>query len=220
MKVSLHAPWLIAEFDAPCRVLSWTLNRPGFVTAHRVVFREVRNRDLPESLDAARWLHTELKRMGLDDAPALLTSRSIDSYRLHTAHAGRVEATCLVTAGLSNAERIGHRQTPDPKRFGTINIAVHCTDGLTEAAQIEALTLVAQARTAAVMDSSHLLPEGLATGTGTDCIALATRPGDTGFAGLHTAVGEAIGRATYDAVAEACADWLATRPDLNGGTSP
>ncbi|WP_116133501.1 adenosylcobinamide amidohydrolase [Tropicimonas sp. IMCC34043] len=216
MKVTHTGPWLIADLAAPHRVLSWALNRPGFVTASRIVFREVRNRDLPPDLDAAAWLNAALAEAGLSDAPALLTSRSIASYRLTHAEAEGIAAQCLATVGLSNAERVGHRQRFDPARFGTINIALSCSAGLSEAGQIEALSIATEARTAAVIAAGFNLPEGPATGTGTDCIALAVPPGDGPFAGLHTAVGEAIGRATFDAVAAGCAHWLETRPDLSG----
>lgn len=214
MKVTNVDPWLIADLDAPRRVLSWTLNRPGFATAQRIVFREVRNRDLPAGMDAKDWLDTELSAADLADAPTLLTSRTISTYQLHHATSGNVSVSCLATAGLSNAERIGHRQCFEGANWGTINMAVECSAPLTEAAQIEALTIVAQARTAAVMDAEFILPQGPATGTGTDCIAIAAPSGNVGFAGLHTDIGEALGRASYDAVTAAVAEWLATRPDL------
>ncbi|MEO1272728.1 MAG: adenosylcobinamide amidohydrolase, partial [Myxococcota bacterium] len=47
------------------------------------------------------------------------------------------------------------------------------------------------------------------TGTGTDCIVLAAPPGHAVYAGLHTAVGEAVGRAVYDAVAAGVRGWMA-----------
>ena len=218
MNVIHDAPWLIANLGAEMRVLSWALNRPGFVTARRIVFREVQNRDLPEDLDPGTWLDAELASANLSDAPSLLTSRAIASYRQATAQAGGAQADCLVTAGLSNAERVGHRRR-DIRRFGTINIAVRLSTPLTEAAQIEALTIAAQARTAAVMDAAVTVPGGIATGTGTDCIALAAPPGDTAFAGLHTDVGEALGAAVYRATSDAITDWLRTRPDLAGDTA-
>lgn len=222
MNVTYAAPWLIADLDRPHRVLSWALNRPGFSVARRIVFREVRNRDLPESVDAERWLEDALAKADLSDAPTLLTSRAVQSYQLTEASAGEVAAHCLATVGFSNAERVGHRRAlrhgAEPARFGTINIAVRLSATLTEAAHIEALTIAAEARTAAVMDSRVLLPQGLATGTGTDCIALACPPAAhqsrVRFAGLHTDMGEALGRSVYDAVSNGAADWLATRPDL------
>ncbi|MGB3417794.1 MAG: adenosylcobinamide amidohydrolase, partial [Mesorhizobium sp.] len=52
-----------------------------------------------------------------------------------------------------------------------------------------------------------------ATGTGTDCIVVAAPAGEPGeaFAGLHTAVGAAIGRAVHDAISQACATWIGER---------
>ncbi len=47
---------------------------------------------------------------------------------------------------------------------------------------------------------------GLATGTGSDCIAIAAPPGQAAFAGLHTEIGEALGRVVYDAVAAGATD--------------
>ena len=83
--------------------------------------------------------------------------------------------------------------------------------GLTETAQLEALSIAVQARTAAVMEVGLHLDTGLATGTGTDCAALACDPGEGRYAGLHTALGEAIGAATRQAVAAAAADWILWR---------
>jgi adenosylcobinamide amidohydrolase len=83
--------------------------------------------------------------------------------------------------------------------------------GLTETAQLEALSIAVQARTAAVMEVGLHLDTGLATGTGTDCAALACDPGEGRYAGLHTALGEAIGAATRQAVAAAAADWIIWR---------
>ena len=57
------------------------------------------------------------------------------------------------------------------------------------------------------MDHGAKLPTGIATGTGTDCVAVAARAGDNAYAGLHTEIGEAVGRATYDAVLAGATEW-------------
>lgn len=203
MKVTLSPPWLIAELGGPRRVLSFAPHRPGFVTAAHVLWRQVRDADLPPDLDPGRWLADQTARIGLPDAVTMLTSREI--ARHHLALAGPV--ACLATVGLGNAERIGHRQPPRPG-WGTINIAVSVETGLTDPAMIEALSITAEARTLAVIEAGLILPQGPATGTGTDCIAIAARPGTIGFAGLHTELGEAIGAAVHAAVAAGAAEWL------------
>ncbi|MEO0918110.1 MAG: adenosylcobinamide amidohydrolase [Pseudomonadota bacterium] len=207
MTVSLDRPWLTFDLGEPMRVLSWALNRPGFVTARRIVWREVRNADLPEGFDVRKWLETELQKRDAVDSIAFLTSRNIDRFQQATATIGAVRADAVATVGLSNAERIGYRQPKSAVSYGTINVAVRLNTGLSEAGLIEAMSIVVQARTAAVMDADIALPSGPATGTGTDCVAIAAPPGSTDYAGLHTDIGKAIGRAVYDAVFSGAKEW-------------
>ena len=203
MKVTVARPWLVAEFGTPLRVLSWTMNRPGFATAPAVVWREVRDADLTADFDVSAWLERELAEAGHADAGAFITSRNIERH--HHAAANGVEA--LATVGLSNAERIGRRGTRRHHAAGTINILVEIAAGLTEGALVEAVSLAAEARTAAILDTA-----GGVTGTGTDCIAIAAPPGAQPHAGKHTALGEAIGSCVYQAVRAGAREWLAEHP--------
>ncbi len=205
--VALDRPWLTVDLGHDCRVLGWALNRPGFTTARRIVWREVRDGDLTPALDVRTWLETVLAAAGKADAVAFLTSRDVGAYARADATAGNIAASCVATVGLSNAERVGLRQTRTGG-WGTINIAVHVAAGLTDGALVEALSIAAQARTAAVIDAHLPLPGGAATGTGTDCIAVAARPGLTVHAGLHTDIGAAVGAAVYQAVRQGADDWL------------
>lgn len=222
MTLTLSAPWLDWDLGAPHRVLSWSLTNPGLVTARHITWREVRNADLPRDFDVARWFRAELAARGRAEAVALLTSRDLGAYETATATAEGVTATCIATVGLSNAERVGTRMDRAGHDWGTINIAL-CTDAaLAEAGLIEMLSVAAQARTAAVIDTGHTLPTGIATGTGTDCIAVAARPGTQPFAGLHTALGVAAGRAVYDAVRQGAQVWMdhVRRPETAQGARP
>ena len=209
--VTLDRPWLRADLGLAMRVLSFAPYRPGFVSARHVLWREVRNADLKPGFDAIDWLADAVAGQdAVQDAVAMLTSRDVGTYRLETAEQGLFRATCLATVGLSNAERVGTRLPVATQGHGTINLLVAITPGLTDTAMIEALSIAAEARTAAVMEAGLHLQTGLATGTGTDCIAIACPPGDIAYAGLHTAAGEVIGRAVHDAIAGGCAQWMAT----------
>ena len=210
MSLHLDRPWLHFDLGAPHRVLSWTLNKPGFTEASAIIWREVRNADLSADFEVLPWLQTELAERGWQDHPAFLTSRDVTAHHLARATVEGVTATCVATVGLSNAERVGHRLDRSGKDWGTINTAVQIDSGLTDAAFLETLSIVAQARTAAVVDTAHILPSGATTGTGTDCIAIAAPTGTAEFAGLHTAIGEAVGRATYDAVRRGAQEWMDT----------
>ncbi len=213
MSALVHdAPWLEFDLGADMQVLSWAVNRPGLVTARRILWREVRNVDLPQDLDVSDWLHGQLSARGALDAVTFLTSRHIRCHHVAEAEVGAVRATAIATVGLSNAERIGQRIDRAGHDWGTINIALRLDAGpdagLIDVALIEALSIAAAARTAAVMEVGMDLPSGRATGTGTDCIAVAARAGTIAYAGMHTELGEAAGRAVHDAVTAGAQEWM------------
>ncbi|WP_199260043.1 adenosylcobinamide amidohydrolase [Paracoccus binzhouensis] len=205
MRITYAMPWLIADLGRARRVLSFAPHRPGFRRARHILWRQVRDADLGPGFDAAAWLAAEMARIGHGDDVGMMTSRGLD----HAVQAQAGPARCLATVGLGNAERVGRRRAAAPAGYGTINIALLVEAGLTDTAMIEALTIAAEARTAAVIAAGVMLPWGVATGTGTDCIALACDPGPERHAGLHTALGEAIGRSVHDAVLRGAEAWVA-----------
>lgn len=212
----LERPRLRLDLGRPMSVLSWALNRPGFVTARQILWREVRDDDLPADLDVEAWLKAELDARGAADAVAFLTSRDIGMFERGFAESEGASAGAVVTLGLSNAERVGSRRAP-PHQIGTINIAVCLNMPLTTSAVIEALSIAVEARTAAVIAAGLMTPGGAATGTGTDCVAIAAPTGGDGlcFAGLHTAMGEAVGKAVLEAVGRAAAIWMKVNQTAN-----
>jgi len=96
---------------------------------------------------------------------------------------------------------------------GTINLLICCSVALTVEGALEALALVSEAKAAAVLEGGVLSRRsGLAaTGTGTDYLAVAWPVGGTReeYAGKHTAVGAAVGRAAFAAVSEGVKVWTA-----------
>jgi adenosylcobinamide amidohydrolase len=201
-------PLLKARFAEPQRTLGWSLLHPGFAVVSDVVWVEVRNSDLGPSVDPRTFLKGRLTDAGLENALAFMTSRDIRRHHLCKRRVETVEATCLTTVGLSNGERVGVRRARKPY-IGTINTLVHVSAALTDGALVEALSIVAQARTAAVIDWQGVEPGAAITGTGTDCIVVASpcRGEPLAWAGLHTAVGEAIGGAVYDATRAGAEQW-------------
>lgn len=219
IQLALDRPWLELDLGAPCRVLSWAVNRPGFVTTSHVLWREVRNADLPPELDVDAWLSQELRKRQATDAVTFLTSRDIREFKEATVAIGNTGAHAVATVGFSNAERVGHRVDRAGEDWGTINVALYLTAGLTEAAMLETMSIAVQARTVAVMDVGLELPTGRATGTGTDCVAVASPSGDACYAGLHTEIGEAAGRAVYTAVYDGARQWMATYRGTKNATA-
>jgi adenosylcobinamide amidohydrolase len=206
--VQCTPPLLIASFCAPHRALGWSLLHPGFSMVRDVVWVEVRNRDLGPGVDPTALLKARLNEAGFPDALAFMTSRDIRRWLLHEARAEDVEAACLTTVGLSNGERVGSRRSAGALA-GTINTLVRVSRALSDGALIEAISVVAEARTAAIIESRRPTGAPSITGTGTDCIVVAAPcEGEPSWcAGLHTAVGEAIGAAVYRATREGAEEW-------------
>ena len=126
--------------------MSRSLLHPGFATIRDVVWVEVRDRDLGPDVDPRAFLRRRLADLGLPEALALMTSRDIRRCSIHKAEVEGVEADCLTTVGLSNAERVGLRR-PTRVLVGTINTLVHVSCALTDGAFVEAISIAAEART-------------------------------------------------------------------------
>lgn len=214
-------PWLVARFPVAQRMLSWAINRPGWQECDRVAWLQVTNADLPRGTDPADYLQRRLDACGLGDAVGLMTSSPVERFCTAEASVDRVHAACLTTLGLSNAERVGVRRTDRvapparPAAVGTINTLCSVSVPLSEPAMLEALSLVTQARTTAILEQGYepVPGAGAVTGTGTDCIVIACPVGGAGlpFAGMHTPLGEAVGASVLTATRAAMEDWIQRR---------
>ncbi|MBI4549362.1 MAG: adenosylcobinamide amidohydrolase, partial [Candidatus Omnitrophica bacterium] len=188
------------------------------VRAEAVAWYEVRPGDLHPEIDPAEFLEERLRTEGLAGAVGLMTSRRLDPYSYVEKKDGAVFVSATATVGLSNALRVG-----DPAgegiACGTINVLCHVSRVLTEEAMMEALSIAVEARTAAVMEDlvASRVSSGVATGTGTDCVVLASPVPCSGsekaerYAGKHTRVGSLIGGAVYEAMKRGVAGWKEER---------
>jgi len=213
-QVEMRKALLILRFARPQRMLSWALARPGLVNADTVAWLQVRDADLPVNLDAHLYLMHKLNEAGIGDAVGLMTSRDIAKHHQSIVHVDDVAASAMATLGLSNAETIGAAPVA-VHRAGTINLVCHVNAPLGEGAMLEALSIAASARTAAVLAHGYERRPGAGPviGTGTDCIVLAcpfpdSAPGQP-YAGLHTAAGQAVAQACHAAIDDAAQVWLA-----------
>lgn len=207
-RIDCAQPWLVARFPKAWRMLSWSMNRPGLVRADRVAWLEVKDADLPLGLDPHALLRTRLAAAGLDEAVAMMTARDIRRHRDAETRDRDAVAHALATLGLTNGVGFDPAGRVVPRRTqtgpGTINILAAVTRPLSEPALLEALAIVATARSAALLAQA-----GSIAATGTDCIVVACPDDEDGerYAGLHTAAGRAIAGAVYAATRAARADW-------------
>lgn len=208
-KLESEPPLLIVRFQEPQNLLGWSITKPGFASAREIVWLEVRDDDLPLHIDPLAFLRQKLSSCDLADAAAFMTSRDIRRHHVAQSRVGGVVATCVTTVGLSNGERIGFRRKESVSTVGTINTLAHLSCSLSTGAFVEAVSIATEARTAAILETSHLREGPRVTGTGTDCIIIAAPKGEReeSRAGLHTDLGQAIGSAVYEATYEGAEAW-------------
>jgi adenosylcobinamide amidohydrolase len=214
-RVELRDRCVVMSAEGPHACVSHAPFGGGLRAARIVAIHETRNDELTLDVDPIALLAT---RMAAVDPRGIgmWTSRRVASAVVIAAQAADepdVHAVALVTAGLSNAVRVG--DTPGPLAgWGTINLACRLSVPLTPVALIEALAVAVEARTAAVIEARvrSRRSEGIATGTGTDCAAVMAPEAVSGreaahYAGKHTAIGHVIGDAVFRATEAAIAQW-------------
>ncbi|TVR66094.1 MAG: hypothetical protein EA420_02115 [Candidatus Competibacteraceae bacterium] len=110
-------------------------------------------------------------------------------------------------SGSARVERSVTDTPPAEAGSGTIVTLAFVNQPCTPACLVKAATMVTEGKSTAVLDlrMPSLQSPGLATGTGTDQLAIAAPLEDDGtwarhWAGSHNTLGELLGRATHDAV--------------------
>ena len=197
------------EFSTSHLVVSSAVLNGGMVKAEHIVNIKVPKtgqcKELPD-LTLSRYCNNFGWK---GTAVGMMTAASMDSFRMAKMSAQGIEIAALVTSGLSNPRRAGdcadyQQMTSDIKEIGTINIIVITSANLTEAAIIEALLIVTEAKAAALQETGIMSPisNKIATGTGTDAVAVASGhgPGDVKYCGKHVLFGELLGSTVIDAV--------------------
>jgi adenosylcobinamide amidohydrolase len=216
------APWtwrirertLIVAPPAPYRVIGWAPLGGGMTRANAIMNHQIALNDRAATEAPGPYLRRLASRFGLDPrrTVAMMTGADITRAGFATIRRDGFAASAWCSAGCSNALRVGDRATVATTAVGTINLIVAIGRPLTDAAMAEALQIAVEARVAAVIDAgvASARSGAPATGTGTDCVAIAApeiatgkRAGAIVYCGKHTLAGEMIGRAALRACATA-----------------
>lgn len=195
--------WLIVRLPGAHFVVSWAVVGGGKTQTDTVAWYRVTGEELRPPVVPKEFLKTRLAEASIPQAVGLLTSADLDDYGDVEKRGEGLSVRSIVTVGLANALRVGDlSRLPEP--VGTINLLCQISRPLSPEAFLEALSLAAEARATALLESGVLSTEsGMpATGTGTDCIAIAApSSGEAlGYAGKHTLLGHLIGASVLDAV--------------------
>lgn len=212
------------EFCSPRQVISSAVLNGGFVHADHLVNLRVPKRftspEAPEITLAkycadAGWNGTIV---------GMMTAASMDSFRIATDSVQDTDIVVLVTTGLSNPRCVGdhaeHRKMTMPSgEVGTINIIAITSTTLTAPAMVEALMIVTEAKAAVLQESGIRSPVSnkIATGTGTDAIAVVSGhgPETVRYCGKHVLFGEILGRLVTDALTASVKWYLTKTSDIN-----
>ena len=145
----------------------------------------------------------------------MMTSASMDSFRRVSSSSQGVEISAIVTAGVSNARCAGDRADrrtfqPDANPVGTINIIILTNASMSHAAMVESVMLATEAKTVAMRKLGVKSPVSgaIATGTGTDAIAVANGfgSGTIRYCGKHVLFGEMLASVVIEAITESLSD--------------
>ncbi|HXG20992.1 MAG TPA: adenosylcobinamide amidohydrolase [Methylomirabilota bacterium] len=208
-----HIPWtvsvrdrtLIVSLPEEYRVLSWAPLQGGFSIARSFLNHQVRTDEYP-SEEPGPFLLALARRLGVaEPTVGLMTGVVMERLVRRVIRRDALLLECFATVGVSNALAVGDAATYEEKP-GTINIITLVNQPLTDAALIEAVGIVTEAKTRALLEAKirSTVSDSPATGTGTDCVAVGSPGGTPAFryCGKHTVLGELLGRVTYGAIVE------------------
>ena len=209
----METPWastvrdrtLILTLPERYRVLSWAPLGGGVVEAHTILNHQV---NINEPLTAEPEVHlSSLARRLAVPCPVvgLMTGVWMERLVRRTMQHAATLIECFATVGLSNALAAGDPTTYE-EELGTINLIVAVGQPLTLPAMIEAVQIVTEAKVSAIVaaEIKSTASHALATGTGTDCVAIACPLGVPAhrYCGKHTKLGELVGKVVTEAMRE------------------
>lgn len=198
------------RFSQPHRTLSSAVFNGGYCVASDFLNVRVARHSPEPAEDPAitlQRLSDELQCSGT--TVAMMTAASLDSLRVMSGAIAGETLAVLVTTGLENARRAGdpaeyRALDVEPLERGTINLAVVTSARIAEAALVEMVAIATEAKAAVLQELqiSSAVSGGLATGTGTDAIAIFSGHGVGGarFAGKHTLLGEQLAIMVMDVI--------------------
>jgi adenosylcobinamide hydrolase len=207
--IRLEPDVFIVSFSTPVRALSWAVLNGGFCHADHIINHRVRGSDGAFCTEPRSWLQRAAADLGLHgNTVAMATAVEMENLSQASMSGGDAEVTCFATVGCANGLSAGDpssvtMEDPSQASLHTINMILTVQPGLSDEAMVEAIQIATEGRVRALYEAEIRSSASnlLATGTGTDCIAVVSlnAAGKT-YCGKHTKLGELIGLAAYTAV--------------------
>jgi adenosylcobinamide amidohydrolase len=212
LSVSVLEQHVHLSFKSSVRIISSATLNGGYLWANHILNLRVvgSNSDEKSILPPPDiTLQDYAKNQGWEGTcVGMMTSALMDSFRHELIQFEDVFVECFLTCGISNACRAGDPVYErsfgcEKPAHGTINIILGTNAKLTEAAMVEAIMIISEAK-AAVFQKFNILSivsQKIATGTGTDSIAVFNGAGrEINYCGKHVLFGEMIAKVVSKAL--------------------
>ena len=205
-------------FEQPHKVLSSAVLNGGMQEADHILNMKVADHEDGASVVAEspeRTLREYCAGKWDGTIVGMMTAAPMSSMRCAVQTIDNVHLAVIATAGLSNPRRAGDRADSrelyrEVTEVGTINIILLTDASLSPSAMVETIMVASEAKAAALQDLNVLSPVSglIATGTGTDSMALACRieSNKIRYAGKHVVFGEVVANLVLKAVTESLSD--------------
>ena len=204
---------VVVSFSAPARTLSWAVLNGGFCHAHHIINHHVSGNNTFFCAQPGPWLEQAASGLGLrGKVVGMATAVEMKHLVRVSMESGVARIACFATVGCGNALSVAEPasvaiEEPAPT-LHTINMILTVEPGLSDAAMVEAVQIATEGRVRALYENGIKSYQSglLATGTGTDCVAIVSL-GDRveRYCGKYTKLGELIGGAAYMSVAKGLA---------------
>jgi len=194
---------IILQSKQPLYVLSSAVVGGGFTQTKTIINQHVDKNYRGD--DPIQDLHDFASKREITNFVGLLTAVWMHQARSVTLRNGDLTICAVITAGVGNAIASGLSK-PQGLDIGTINIILLVDGRMSDAAMVNAMLTITEAKTAILMDRNVQTPAGYpATGTSTDSVVLAcTGRGDEHiYGGGMTEIGYLIGRCVRNCLEEA-----------------
>lgn len=200
--------YILLTFNEQMQALSSCVLNGGAQNIRHVLNLKVVD-DATINEDPALTLSHICGELGLtENCIGMMTAAPMHTLRYKTCWFGDVYFSAIVTAGLGNARRAGDPADIDCSTSqlpaGTINLVVSTNACLGPAALVEALMMATEAKVAALVarDVRSAKSGEVATGTGTDAVAIVFNPNGVPlrYVGKHVLAGEMLAQAVICAL--------------------
>jgi adenosylcobinamide amidohydrolase len=204
---------VIVSFSTPARTLSWAVLNGGFCHAHHIINHHVSGNNTLFCAQTGPWLERAASGLGLrGNVVGMATAVEMKHLVRVSMESGVAQVACFTTVGCGNALSVAEPasltiEEPAPT-LHTINMILTVEPGLSDIAMVEAIQIATEGRVRALYENGIKSYRSglLATGTGTDCVAIVSLgDGVERYCGKHTKLGELIGGAAYASVAKGLA---------------